>query len=104
MAELLLMPQGKLPYSAVVDDDSPTSRRLRMNAVYGFDGYVISSPAIAARKGCSTLKSRCGGSGSFGATIISWYGRRSPIAQTRSEYMEARSCNLRTSDSSTTPV
>src|SRR3954468_6251745 len=72
-----------------------------MNAVYGLDGYVVSSPAIAARKGCSTLKSRCGGSGSLGTTTVSWYGRRSPIAQTRSEYVAARSCNLRTSESST---
>src|SRR4051812_26720117 len=104
MADLLLTPQGKLPYYAGFDDDSPISRRLRMNGVYGFDGYVVSSPAIAARKGCSTLKSRCGGSGAFGATTVSWYRRRSPIAQTRSEYVAARSCNLRTSDNSTAPV
>src|SRR3954465_9820205 len=113
VAELLLTLQGKLPYSAGLDDDSPASRRLRMNAVYGFDGYVVSSPAIAARKGCSTLKSRCGGSGSFGAPTafssgreptVFWEGRRSPIAQTRSEYAAARSCSLRTSDRSTAPV
>src|SRR3954465_1567445 len=41
-----------------------------MKGVYGFDGYVVNSPAIAARNGCSTLKSRCGGSGSLGATVI----------------------------------
>src|SRR3954463_13626590 len=104
MADLLLTPKGQLSYYAGFDEDSPTSRRLRMNGVYGFDGYVVSSPAIAARKGCSTLNSRCGVSGSFGATTVSWYGRRSPIAQTRSEYVSARSCNLRTSDRSTAPV
>src|SRR3954466_9061701 len=104
MAELLLTPQGTISYSAGFDVDSPPPLRLRMNGVYGFDGYVISSPAIAARKGCSTLKSRCGGSGSFGTTTVSWYGRRSPIAQTCSEYAAARSCNLRTSESSTAPV
>src|SRR3954468_22715493 len=104
MADLLLTPQGKLSYSAGLDDDSPTPRRLRMNSVYGFDGYVVSSPAIAARKGCSTLKSRCCGSGTLGVTTVSWYGKRPPIAQTRSEYIAARSVNLSTSESSTAPV
>src|SRR3954463_12367581 len=75
-----------------------------MKGVYGFDGYVVNSPAIAARKGCSTLKSRCCGSGALGATTVSWYGGGAPLAQTRSEYIAARSVNLSTSESSTTPV
>ena len=71
MAELLLTPQGNLAYSAGFDDDSPPPLRLRMKGVYGFDGYVVNSPAIAARKGCSILKSRCYGSESLGATTVS---------------------------------
>src|SRR4051812_49964370 len=75
-----------------------------MNAAYGFDGYVVSSPAIAARKGCSTLKSRCGGSGSLGTTTVSWYGRRSPIAQNPPRNGGGGLSNLGTRETPTRPA